>query len=344
MATGQAVVDPRKYQRDKNWNIIPPTPTQQLQGPTQPSTGGFNPYLAASQRIQSPNMGIVAQTLRQPQYSGAMQPQTAPAAPPPTAPTGPTAPGGYGITPGYSPRPETYPYQAGTEKPFSPQQERQAQYQAAALGPGLSSAIMPTSGPLTERDIAFNEARLGYETQLKQEQAQQRAYEEMARGYGNIGTLPEEVWTKGEARGMYEAGGPYTQTLMDQLRSELQDRAAMGNQASLRQAAEGFARRGLGGSLSEYEQAALQQQNAAALQGQLADLSQTAATTNWGARQQALQDYSGMLSGESQRRQTLDEAIANLFATQEYEAPSLASLTSAAQPKKGKQKKRAAGF
>lgn len=237
-------------------------------------------------------------------------PAQAPAAPAGGAvqmPTGGIVPltGTGGPAPGYDPY-------GGPQEQMGQGQQRKAQDQANLLGPLGDVVGVGKRGPMSPQDWAMAQNNLNYQNTLKAEADRQAGLDELARGYGNVGLSPEQQAVKEMLLGRSQEG-PFDAAYMEQQRGAMGDRAALDLQNQQESAGAEFARRGLGGGLSEYQKAMLQQQASTGLQGQFAGMETTARTANEEATRAALGMYQQQASEEAQQRAAYDELAANAY-------------------------------
>jgi hypothetical protein len=191
-------------------------------------------------------------------------------------------------------------------------QQRKAQDQANLLGPLGDVVGVGKRGPMSPQDWAMAQNNLNYQNTLKAEADRQAGLDELARGYGNVGLSPEQQAVKEMLLGRSQEG-PFDAAYMEQQRGAMGDRAALDLQNQQESAGAEFARRGLGGGLSEYQKAMLQQQASTGLQGQFAGMETTARTANEEATRAALGMYQQQASEEAQQRAAYDELAANAY-------------------------------
>lgn len=194
------------------------------------------------------------------------------------------------------------------------------------LGPELFSIIGGPGGMIQRQDIPFIDFRLAYETQQMSEADRAAAINELVRAWGNVGADPASSLARESAMGAVQGGGPFGEEYRDVQRGMLQNQAARALGAGQEDLAAEYARRGLGGAPSSYEQAVLGQQAAGNLQQQIAGMEQFAAQANEAARQASLAQLMQLAQQEAAQRQALSQAISQIYATTEREPLSTAGL------------------
>jgi hypothetical protein len=209
-------------------------------------------------------------------------------------------------------------------QPMNPVEQQWYTRQASLLGPFAS--VLQGGDLLRRGDIPALETNLNFQQMLLAEQDRQRAFEEMARARGAIGADPSSQYVRNQLMGQIDAGGPFDDMLRQQIEGALRNQSALALQGADRRMSEDFARRGLGGSATEYQQAALQQQAGADLSSQIADFREQAALANQQATSQFTQMLQQQAMQEEAQRAMFDDMIARLFSETERAPVDLSAL------------------
>ncbi len=220
-----------------------------------------------------------------------------------------------------------YPYSGGTESNRALQQQLsdKAAYQSSMLGPDLQW-LMPSGGkPIQARDIPWMDINLQYQNQQLGEADRQAAYEALQKAFYQIGNTEEgQAAIAAAMQQLNEL--PYGAQQMGVLQGNIQNDAARGYQSALQQAQQDYAQRGLAGSPTGYQSAALQQQARGGMQDQMAALEEKATLANTEAKRAAIQQLYGITSEQEARRQAIMEAISQLYANTERTPIDLSGL------------------
>lgn len=208
---------------------------------------------------------------------------------------------------------------------------------AAGGRPGVSGS----TSPLEEiqrlgrpnrmlRDVARTQTEEERAAQERSLQDRATGVEELWRSRGALDADPRmnRVWEY--LNSQYSRGGPFTPQMIEQGKGTLRSSSALGLQGAQRSAAEDLARRGMGGSLSAYEQAGLGQRASTDLASQIADWERQAALANEAAMQQYLSQMGGQATSWAAMRQAIDDQIARAFLDYQHQAPDLMSAHIAA--------------
>jgi hypothetical protein len=267
----------------------------------------------------------------------------------PYAPSAPTTPQSWNIqdptTPQASPTggtaPQPYPTGTSTFEPMggeqryplgenrelyqtAPKFEQWMQRQADLLGPFAN--VIQGGDILRRADIPLIETGLNFQQLGMSEADRQRAFEELARGRQAVGASPEAGYLKDFLTSRMEGGGPFDDMLRQQIEGAMRNQAALGFQGAERGMTEDFARRGLGGSATEYQLGGLQQQAGADLSSQIADFRQQAALANQAAMEAYTADFQQQSMMEAAQRAAFDQALASIFSETERAPIDLSAL------------------
>jgi hypothetical protein len=211
------------------------------------------------------------------------------------------------------------------ENPGGTRSEYNAYRQQLLAGP--SNDIFGIGGqPLRAQDVAMMQMNMAYQNQLLAEQDRQRALEELWRGRQDIGQDPNSQYVWSGLQSGYESGGPFTQGLQDQLEGGARGESMRAIDSALANARSGFARRGLGGGLSDYQLANMQSQAAGPLANQIAQMRMQATMANQAAREQAMAQLQAISQQQQQLRNAMDQALAETYSSTEREAPDFSAL------------------
>lgn len=211
-------------------------------------------------------------------------------------------------------------------QPINPQYAGGADKIRSLLGP-LGDLIAGKGAYAIQRgDIPLIEAGLNYQNQQLSEQDRQQGIAQLLQARQRVGQDPNSSAAREALWSTWQTGGEYTPQYLERQQGALGSQAALGLQAAQQSAAEDFGRRGLGGSLSGYQQAQLGQQAATSLGSQKAGMEQQYTAARESAKQQALQQYQAQAMQEEQQRQAYQEAIANAFLNTQRGAIDLSGL------------------
>lgn len=265
--------------------------------------------------------GLAAPT---PRYTG---PTAAPAPRPGTTGTpGYAAPGAYDQGAQNSPNVFSTPQDFRTTPwPTWGNLPQQAEHQRWALGPLANVLMGDTENPLRQADIPLLEARLNFENLLLAEQDRERAYNELVRARGAVGTSPEMQAVKAYLQ-QNMADGPFGEPFLSGQRSALQAGASADYDRAIAEAQQSAAQRGMGGGMTPYEAAMLKQASARGLAGQMGEMERTYGVANQQAQQQAGLAFQQQAQLEAEQRAALDELISKLFSETERGAIDLSGL------------------
>lgn len=308
----------------------------------QPATSTFQ---QARQSIQQPAQQQPAvqggQPITQP-TGGYMPPppQGSQTAPPtsyvPTTPApGSTAPGPYPGGTTYETANDVMTRQESKDQGMNPKEY--AAYRQQQLF-GSMAPYMPISSdrPMNAADVAAWEMNMNWQQQMMAEADRQRGYGELVRGREAIGNDPYSRYVQDSLRGQYESGGPFTQDLMGQLEGGARGESMRGLQAAMEAARSGFARRGLAGGLSDYQQANMQSQAAGPLAQQIAQMRMQGTMANQAALEQAMQQMQQQAQQQEAMRYASDQALANVFLDTERAPIDASSLINQLGKKQGR--------
>lgn len=170
--------------------------------------------------------------------------------------------------------------------------------------------------PITAGEIPLIEARLNFENLLKAEEDRKRAYEELVRGRAAVGSDPASQSLRMLLQSR-AAEGPLGSTYVAGQQAGLANRANADLARAYEMAAEEAARRGMGGSMTGYESALLQQQARQGLTGQLSTLDRETRLANAEQQRQDALLLQQQVAREAAAREAYDQMLAEIFSETE---------------------------